>query len=264
MGCARRYRRWIDAALARGISSRRWQRLRPHLEQCAACRRRYEQVVAIARSLAPGSTLAAFEIDLVGREVLASAAPPPKRTWIFGAAAASAAAALILVLALPRGENGLRPRGHAPAFSGRPPGARVFCVDRDSTDGTRVSADVRATELTLQAPVLHCSLENRLQLAYSSPRMENLTMVAFARSTSGDVFWYAPRSSGESALALVPDSVERPLDWSTKLGVNHAPGSYDVHVMFFDAPVRAEDAASGRAVPVQDLALRLEIEEQPQ
>lgn len=83
-------------------------------------------------------------------------------------------------------------------------------------------------------------------------------MIAFA-SKSGDLLWYAPRRASEPAITLAPDAIERALDWSTRLDVNHTPGLYDLRVLFFQGPVIAEDAAAGRATPLEALALQLEV-----
>lgn len=257
MACDRRYRRWIDAALVHGIRPRKWRRLRTHLDGCAACRHRLERIIHVSRALTPKHPIGALELDLIGREVLEVAAVhrTPKRAIVTAAALALGAASLALVLS--RRTDEFQTRGQTPTFA-RPPGARVFCVHRLETGAANVMADARATGSALPAPRLRCTLSDRLQLTYSTPNLAGLTMVAFASKT-GDVFWYAPRRASEPAIALAPDVVERALDWSTRLDVNHTPGLYDLRVLFFRGPVVAEDAVTGRAIPMQTVALQLEV-----
>lgn len=258
MACRRRYRRWIDASLRRGMSARVWRRLRPHLDECPACRHRLERVLLVSRALTPNSPIGSLEIDVIGRGVLdREPSRQPRSWWFVGGSAVAAAGVASLFLLFRSPTDGLQPRGHAPTFN-RPPGARVFCVDRPDTDVARVTADARATELALPIPRLRCRMTDRLQIAYSTPSLEGITMVAFAR-TSDEVFWYAPRRPSETSVPLVSDAIQHALEWSTRLDVNHAPGLYDVRVLFFDHPVIAEDAAAGRAPPIQTLALELEI-----
>jgi hypothetical protein len=176
---------------------------------------------------------------------------------------------IVLLITRPtvdRGSEDFRPRGPAnnvTLFDGRPPGARVFCVGDDPAGTRRVLADARATESSLPIPTVRCKLTESLQLAYSTPSLEGLTMVVFSQDSAGEIFWYAPRRAGDMALPVVPDAIGRPLDWSTRLGVNHTPGAYDLRVLFFDRPVPAEAAASGQVTPIQALRVHLELEAQP-
>lgn len=262
MACHRRYRRWIDASLRRGMSPRAWRRLRPHLDECPACRHRLDRILCVSRALTPNSPIGSLEIEMIGHAVLDRSASGQRQRqrrswWFIGASAVAAAGVASLLLMARSSTDDFQPRGHAPTFD-RPPGARMFCVDRPDTDVARVTADARATELALPPPRLRCTMADRLQIAYSTPSLEGLTMVAFARTTD-DVFWYAPRRPSERSVPLASDATQQVLDWSTRLDVNHAPGLYDVRVLFFDHSVIAEDAAAGRVTPIQTLALQLEI-----
>lgn len=259
MVCRRRYRRWIDASLHRGMSPRVWRRLQPHVDECAVCRHRLERIMYVSRALTPNSPIGALEVEVIGRAVLGreAASQPQQRRWWFIGGSAVAATCVAILLLLPSATNGFQPRGHAPTLE-RSPGVRVFCVDRPDTDVARVMADARATERALPMPRLRCTMTDRLQIAYSTPNSVGLTMVVFARTTD-DIFWYAPRRPSETSVPLVSDAIQHALDWSTRLDVNHVPGLYDVSVMFFDYPVKAEDAAAGRATPIQTLAIQLEI-----
>lgn len=264
--CARRYARWMDSAFVGDLPARRWRLLRAHLEACGACRARFERLLFAARGLTPGVALSRLEIDLIGREVQARSLPPRRRAWRWaagiGAAAAAAGAALVLLVAGPAlRDSGLRPRGAGRAFDGRPPGARVFCVGADAAGVRRVESEARATEPPLPVPTLRCNIAGRLQIAYSTPSLEGLTMVAYSRDAEGRNFWYAPRQASDPAVPVAADVVARPLDWSTTLAVKHHPGGYDLRILFFDRAVTAEDAAAGRAAPIQTLSLRLEVEE---
>lgn len=258
MACRRRYRRWIDASLRRGMSSRVWRRLRPHLDECPACRRRLERILCVSRALSPNTPIGSLEVEMIGRAVLDREASGQRKSWWFiGGSVAAAAVAASLLLLFRSPTDRFQARGPTPTYD-RPPGARVFCVDRPDPDVARVTADARATELALPSPRLRCRMKDKLQIAYSTPSLEGLTMVAFGRTTD-DVFWYAPRHPSERSVPLLPDAVQHALEWSTRLDVNHAPGLYDVRVLFFDKIVIAEDAAAGRAIPIQTLALELEI-----
>lgn len=258
MECRRRYRRWIDASLYRGMSPRRWRRLQPHLDQCPACRKRLERLLFVSRALSPNSPLGSLEVEVIGRAVLDRKPSRPRRPWWFiGGSAVAAASLAALVLLVRSSPDQFQSRGHAPTLS-RPPGVRVFCVERPDTDVARVTADARATELALPIPRLRCRMTDKLQIAYSTPSLEGISMVAFARTTDAE-FWYAPRRPTERSVPLTSDALQRALEWSTKLDVHHTPGLYDVRVLFFNQSVLAEDAASGRATPIQTLALVLEI-----
>jgi hypothetical protein len=261
-GCAR-YRRWIDAAFVRGLSSRRWRRLRDHADGCAACRARLDRILVASRGLrasSPPGTPSELEVDLLGREILERVDRPRsgRRLVWAGAAAAAAASALVAWVALrPDRSNDLRARGGADHGG---PGARVFCVGGEN-GARRVIAEARAAEPSLPVPTLRCTLTEALQIAYTTPSLEGLTMVAFSRDSDGAVHWYAPRRGSEPAVSIAPDAVGRPLDWSTRLAVKHAPGTYDLAVLFFDRPVVAEAAAAGREHAIQRLRLRLELAE---
>ncbi|MBI5482168.1 MAG: hypothetical protein HY906_25155, partial [Deltaproteobacteria bacterium] len=123
-----------------------------------------------------------------------------------------------------------------------------------------VLAEARAAEPPLPVPALRCTIDTTLQVAYATPRQEGLRMVVYGRDPGGSLFFYAPRRPTQVAVPLEPDAISRALDWSTRLEVKHAPGVYDLRVLFFDRPILAGEAASGRGSPLQALRLRLEVE----
>lgn len=258
-----RHRRSIAALLRGALGPRRFRALRRHAGACTACRDRLDGALEALRALSPRAALAADEVDLIGRAVVDRALARPRR-WVWVGATATATAAVVLLLIFvrggheaPRAKTDLRPRGGDTGE--RSPGARIFCVADDDTGRSHVIGDTRATEPALPIPSLRCNLDARLQLAYSTPTREGLTMVAFSRDTQGALFWYAPRRATDFAVSLEPDAMTRSLGWSTRLAVKHTPGSYEVTVLFFDHPVVAAEAAAGRAAPLARLALRLEV-----
>jgi hypothetical protein len=136
-------------------------------------------------------------------------------------------------------------------------GVRAFCVA--VYDGRAVViADSRAG-LPGQAPALRCNLDAELQLAYSTPELEGLTMVAFGLQERA-VHYYAPRSPEAPAVPLASGRIDEPLAWSTRLGVKHRPGTYDVVVRVFDHPVAAAAAVAGGARPRSELRFTLVVD----
>jgi hypothetical protein len=83
-------------------------------------------------------------------------------------------------------------------------------------------------------------------------------MVAFARLDSSMIY-YAPSPHSHEAMALLPDRIDELVGWSTQLGAEHRPGTYDVLVRFFDHEVSTGDAIDGRITPLAELRARLEV-----
>ena len=249
--CAGRFAKLVDRAFVRGLPARRRQVLREHLATCNECRERWDRLSIVERQLG-GPRLSDAMIEDIGAAVLAT--PRRRRAWwaaAFAGAVASAAIAL-LVLRPDREESTFAPRGN-PSL-GRTVGMRLFCVAGDA-DHVRQEARMVSSG---PVPELRCTIDDDLQLAYTSPDREGLTMVAFARLDSS-VIQYAPMPSSPVATPLRANRVDELLDWSTPLSAGHRPGAYDVTVRFFERPVRARDAIDGSVAPAVELRAKLAI-----
>lgn len=251
-GCTPRFRALIERAFVRGLASRKRRHLREHLATCEACRERWNRLASIDRRLG-GPRLEHEVIEDIGTTVLAEAAARPARRgrWIAIGASLVAASAVVLLLRRPP-DSTLTPRGGA--GHGRTPGVRLFCITHD-TDHVRDEASAVSSG---PVPELRCSLDDDLQLAYTTPESEGLTMVAFARRDSSTIL-YAPTSASADSMTLRADRIDEVLDWSTQLSADHRPGRYDVIVRVFEGEQDASDAVSDRARPLVELRATLEI-----
>ena len=252
MSCTARIAKLVDRAFVRELSARQRERLRTHLAACSECRQRWERLAIIDRRLA-GPMLNEQTIADIGRVV--TLAPVPRRRLVWAAAAATAAAAsLVLVLLLVRPgppQSTFTPRGAR--SQGRTPGVRAFCV---AGDADHVRAEVRMVS-SGYVPELRCTIDDDLQLAYTSPDREGLTMVAFARLDSS-IIRYAPTDDAVT-LVLRSDRIDELVPWSTQLAAEHRPGRYDLVVRFFDRQVATVEAIEGRATPLVELHATLDI-----
>lgn len=249
--CGRKFQRLVDRAFVRELPARQRRQLREHLVTCDACRGRWERLAIVDRQLG-GPTLDDATLDRIVDSVI-PAARPRKAWWVAGALGAVATAALVIVLVRPAARDSeLTPRG-TPTM-GRTPGVRLFCV---AGDADHVRGEVRLVS-SGPAPELRCTIDDDLQLAYTTPDREGLTMVAFARLDS-TMIHYAPPTETGSSLPLRADKVDELVDWSTPLSAAHAPGHYDVIVRFFEGAVPSRDAIDGRISPLVELRARVEI-----
>lgn len=250
--CRSRFPRLVERAFVRGLPARQRRQLREHLASCASCRARWDRLAIIDRQLG-GPALTATMIDQIGDAVLARGEGGERRRWwawlTAGGVAVTAAAAVALLWLRPGGDGStLSARGGQSL--GRTPGVRLFCVagDRD-----HVRSEARMVS-NGPVPELRCMLGDDLQLAYTTPDREGLTMVAFGRLDSDStIVHYA------EPTMLQADRIDEILDWSTRLAVAHRPGRYDVVVRFFDLPVAAVQATGERVAPLVELHARLEI-----
>jgi hypothetical protein len=256
IACRTRAARLVDRAFVGDLPAWRRRRLRRHLAACASCRARYDRLALADRQLGGRDRLGAAAVADLERTLVAGATSGRRRRAVWaGVGALVTAAVVVLVVSLrDAGPPELRPRGPGVVLGDRMPGVRLFCVE----GGTRVVAESRVVPVAGPVPALRCTLDAELQLAYSSPDLEGLTMVAFGRQGQS-IRYYAPRAGDAEAVALAPDRVDEPLAWSTRLGVKHDPGAYEVVVRFYDRPVRAEDAAGGVVAPLGELRGRLEL-----
>jgi hypothetical protein len=253
--CGARFSRLAERAFVRGLSVRQRRQLRGHLAVCETCRARWDRLAAIDRQLA-GPALSGETIRGIGDAVLDTVAPAPRRWHVWGIAGGLVAAAAIAMLVLRPAspDSGFVPRGGTAPTPGRTPGVRVFCVagDRD-----HVRSEVRLVS-SGPVPALRCTMDDDLQLAYTTPAGKPLTMVAFARHDSS-FFYYAPTLAGAEAIVLLADRVDELVDWSTRLSASHRPGTYEMIVRFYERPVATADAVLDRVSAVAELRARLEI-----
>lgn len=257
--CRTRFPGLIDRAFVHGLSRWRRRRLRRHLATCAACRRSYDRLEIVERQLGGDrEPLSAATVDELGATVVGLATRSTGRRMMWAGIAATATASAIAFVLVPRADapGELRPRGTGVVAGERFPGARIFCIV-GAAGQARVVAE-RRLESGRMSPPLRCPLDAEIQLAYSTPDAEGLTMVAFSRKETS-LLILAPRWGDENAVPLAADRVDESLGWSTRLAVNHTVGSYEVVVRIFDRPVLARAAIEGTVRPISELRGRLEL-----
>lgn len=258
----------MDRGFEHGLSRRRWSALRGHLAGCEDCRARFDRLEHASAALSPRSLLSPAARDRIAAEIVEQPSARARRLrWAAAGVATATAAAALLLLFAPREQAPFRPRGaeHRTELvpGERRPGVRIFCL-RSTDSSTHVVAEVTAAEPPIPPPTLRCTMGGELQLAYSTPSFGGLTMVAYSRGPSGRMHHYAPRDGTQAAVPLAADVIDEPLDASTRLEVNHAPGTYDVTVRFFARPIAASDATALHATPLHEVQARLEIAPPPE
>lgn len=250
--CQTRFPELVDRAFVRGLMARQRQQLREHLVTCEPCRTRWDRLAAVERQMG-GPQLSDAVINDIAHTVRATSRGN-RVWWASGALGALAAAAIVLLVVRrepPHQE--FSPRGD-PNMRGRTPGVRLFCV---AGDGNHVRSEARMVS-SGRVPELRCTIDDDLQLAYTTPDREGLTMVAFARLDS-TMIHYAPATNTGHTTLLRGDQVDQLVEWSTPLTPEHKPGTYDVVVRFFDGEVFTRDAIDGRIPPVVELRAKLAI-----
>lgn len=244
------FSRLIERAFVRGLSVRQRRKLHEHLVGCERCRESWERLAAVDRHLG-GPSLPIPTIDAICDRVIATRVVRHRAVW--AAAAGALALALVVLVVRVRSEDpSLRPRGPGDRV-GRTPGVRIFCIARTSD---QVVAESRMVS-TAPVPTLYCTIDDVLQIAYTTPSLEGLTMIAYARDAQS-ILYYAPLTEG-STLPVASDRVDELVAWSTRLEVNHHPGSYELVVRFFDGSVSTRDAIESRIPPIAELRGRLEV-----
>jgi hypothetical protein len=244
----------VERAFVRELSIRKREQLRRHLATCEACRQRWDQLAVIDRQLGGP------QLDGVVREHVLGAvtrsASSRRRYAGWGVAGALVGAAVLAALWLrPADRDELRARGAGGSLGGeRTPGVRVFCV---AGDADHVRGEIHMTSHGTP-PSLRCTLADDLQLAYTTPAHEGLTMVAFARQDSS-VVYHAPLGGSGEAIRLRSDRIDEPLDWSTHLAAGHEVGGYELVVRVFDGPVATWVGTYANVPHVTELRARLEI-----
>lgn len=248
-----RFARLIERAFVRGLSARQHRVLREHLVACEQCKESWDRLAIVDRQLG-GPSLSASMVDAIWDRVAPPRVRRRPRMWVAGGVAAALAAITIVTLVLrpPPDGKSLHPRGGG-EHHGRTPGVRLFCV---SSAEDHVVAEARMVS-THTIPTLRCTIADVLQLAYTTPSLEGLTMIAFGRNGTS-VLRYAP-PEGDSTLPVLSGRIDELVDWSTRLEVNHQVGSYELFVRFYDGVVSIQDAIDSTVKPVAELRGRLEI-----
>jgi hypothetical protein len=251
--CQRRFSKLVERAFLRGLPARQRRELRQHLTACASCRTSWDRLAAVERQMG-GPRLDDDVLDDIASAVITT--PRSRRVWwasgAIGVIATTAIIIAIVIVRSDRSEQEFSSRGDP--STGRTPGVRLFCV---SSEAEHVVAEARMVSGG-HVPELRCTIDDDLQLAYTSPDREGLTMVAFARLDSMTIH-YAPITNAESTTTVRADRIDELVDWSTPLAAQHAPGIYDVVVRFFDREVPARDAIDGRIQPLIELRAKLDI-----
>jgi hypothetical protein len=253
--CDHRAARLVERAFVRELSIRKRERLRRHLATCDSCRQRWDRLATIDRQLG-GPQLDQAVRDHLLDTVTQPASSRQRRYAGWGLAGALVGAAVLVALWLrPADRDELRPRGAGGSLGrGRTPGVRVFCV---AGDADHVRAEIHMTSHGTP-PTLRCTLADDLQLAYTTPAHEGLTMVAFARQDAS-VVHHVPSDGSGDAIRLRSDRVDEPLDWSTRLAAGHEVGGYELVVRVFDGPVATRVGTYANVPHVTELRARLEI-----
>lgn len=217
----------VDAHFAGSIRPAQEQRMRQHLPDCPACRRRYERQLLLAEldpSAPDAKTRLARGLGLRLSRPLPSWLPSLRLPAVGMALATAAAVCLLLVL--PRGtsatEEGFTARG-----GGRLPAeeAPTMLVYRLTPDG---GSEPLAQTL---AP------RDELAFAYRNPEGHPFLMV-FGEDEHGHVFWYHPSwndaARNPSAVPVAPsaDMVELPEAISQNLDGQELT----LHAVFMDSP----------------------------
>lgn len=248
--CNTRFPRLVDRAFVRGLPARQRRQLREHLATCDACRQHWDRLAIVERQLGGPQLDGATITDI--EDAVIPASRRRNHWWAAGAVGAAASVALVLLVRRGGPESTFSPRGEP--SHGRTPGVRLFCVAGD-VDHVRAEARMVSSGAL---PELRCTIDDDIQLAYTTADREGLTMVAFARLDS-TMIHYAPTTTSEYSMALRADRVDEIVDWSTPLAAEHKPGTYEVVVRFFDRAVHTRDATSGQTAPLVELRARLEV-----
>ena len=260
--CARRWSKAIERSFVGKLSTRRYAELRDHVSACEPCRAAYDRLAHLERAIhgdvfpAPARARA---------KKLALGTSRPRLRWVLAPAGALAAAVAALLLWSGtsdelHGRAEFRARGTQaqiePWVSGdREPGVRLFCVEL-SDSGARVRDEVHMGRGSMPPPELRCTLDDELQVAYSTPNLSGLRMSVFARSQFGATTGFAPPEAGGSPISLTRNAIDEPLAWSTRLAADHRIGSYEVSARFY-----LDLASAASAAPIADLRANLVIEE---
>ena len=119
-----------------------------------------------------------------------------------------------------------------------------------------------AAELVLQAgcpgrPPGSCRSGDQLVFEVAGARQAGW-LAAWAEGTGGTRIWYFPAADGRLA-AVAPNPGRAVLDQGARLGAEHPPGRYTVHLVVLDAPADRAALLAGRAPARATAVVPLEI-----
>jgi hypothetical protein len=119
-----------------------------------------------------------------------------------------------------------------------------------------------AAALVLQAgcpgrPPGSCRTGDQLVFEVAGARQAGW-LAAWAEGPGGARIWYFPAADGRLA-AIAPDPGRAVLDQGARLGVEHPPGRYAVHLVALDAPADRAALLAGRAPARASAVVPLEI-----
>jgi hypothetical protein len=193
------------------------------------------------RFLLAGGRLSGADHDRILARVRRAAAPPRRFGWWlagFGATLSAAAAALVIGVGLRHGTpdagapGALTAKGQAASAAGL--GAR--CPGR---------------------PRGSCHIGDRLIFEVEGASRGGL-LAAYAENASGEKIWYFPTREGH--LAEVPASAGvSVVGEAARIGPEHAPGRYTLHLFVLDRPVDRAALSSGKAGARAAGAFSLEV-----
>ncbi len=287
--CDDAFHRMIDDIVIDELPVAKWDKLRKHLQTCAACRQRYNKAVLASRMLAGGpeaiGTPSPGELDRIARAVLDEHEPQkagfgrllqwfaPAQRWGTGLALAAAALAIIPLLRMNEPiKDEFQPRGgtvgpHAQRGAGRDDKGPVELFSKtpvlkptDRSAGLRafclVGDKVEALDPKDSKPP-RCQRSAQLKLAVSNTgKYAKVFLVGLDKDY--DLKWYAPRPpETESVPAPAPGlttetTVEPPVGASVRLVVNHGLGQVRLFGLFSDKAVTTAEVEAA----VKTLALK--------
>jgi hypothetical protein len=197
------------------------------------------------RFLLSGGRLSGAERErILARALRASgpgaAGPAPAtrgRRWLALAVAALVPAAAALILLVPR--------------AGRDAGER---------EGARAKGPAAGAALQARCPEREpgrCRQGDRLLFEIDGAPRGGL-LAAYAEGSAGERVWYFPAADGH--LAAVPAAPGHAVvGEAVRLGGEHAPGRYTVHLYLLDHPADRAALLEGRARPSATAAIPLEV-----
>jgi hypothetical protein len=138
--------------------------------------------------------------------------------------------------------------------------AAIVLVARRPPDGATAKGSTAAPILAAgcagRAPG-RCARGDRLVFEVDGATHGGL-LAAYAQAASGERVWYFPTAAGH--FADVPPSPGRAVvGEGVRLGAEHAPGNYTLHLFVLERPADREALAAGRARALASASLPLEI-----
>jgi hypothetical protein len=193
------------------------------------------------RFLLAGGRLAGADHDRILSRIRREASPRRRWGWWlagFGATFSAAAAALVIAV-------GLR---HAAPDAGAPGG---LTAKGEPASAARLEARCPGR------PRGSCRIGDKLIFEVEGATRAGL-LAAYAEQASGEKIWYFPTRDGH--LAEVPANAGvSVVAEAARIGVEHAPGRYTLHLYVLDHAVDRAALSSGKAGPRAERTLALEV-----